>query len=214
MPYIHNIFSKITMPGIPITLICILFFTAIFTFYLSKVNIKSKLATKAFWEKESQANSTRKADISNLDYIKIPLDNFPILDTADEKLANIQNSIKDLSEKPILNLTGVSNTDLKLKYGVANMNYLSVCDNNYTLLVRNLYAWGNYLYELDMKKEAITVLEFGIQCKTDISKNYILLANLYKDMLEDDKINDLLLVAMSLQSLTKDTIIKTLKEIL
>lgn len=202
------------MPGIPITLISILLLTVIFTFYLSKANQKSKLALKAFWEKESQANSTRKADISNLEYIKIPLNNLPILDTADEKLTSIQNSIKDLSEKPILNLTGVSNTDLKLKYGVANMNYLSVCDNNYTLLVRNLYSWGDYLYELDMKKEAITVLEFGIQCKTDISKNYILLAHLYKDMLEDDKINDLLLVAMSLQSLTKDTIIKALKEIM
>ena len=179
----------------------------------SKTNRKNQILKDSFWNKERQANLTRKVDISGLDYITIPIDRLPFTDTTEEVLTSLQHSIKSLSQYPILNLTGFSNTDLKLNYGVANITFLSQCDSNYTLLVNGLYKWGSYLYDHEQILDATTVLEFGIQCRTDVSKNYLLLATIYKDTNAATKIDDLLLVAETLQSLTKELILSSLKEI-
>ncbi len=86
---------------------------------IRKSERSSRKNTEQFWEKETKSNHVRKADISDLDYIKIPMDTLPIVETADETLLSIHKTITDLSQKSILNLTGLSNTELKLSYGVA-----------------------------------------------------------------------------------------------
>jgi hypothetical protein len=141
------------------------------------------------------------------------MDSLPFSETEEEVLKTLQNNIKNLVPVPILNLTGLSNTDLKLTYGVANLNFLMQCDSNYTLLIQNLYKWGSYLYDHNKWKEAVIVLEFGIRCRSDISKNYILLAQLYKIMGVPEKIDDLIQSAQTLNSLTKEYILGELKEI-
>jgi hypothetical protein len=191
----------------------LLFFFLLIKFSASKGNAKIKKEKEAFWEKEYQANATRKSDISNLDYITIPVDSLPFLETEEEELKSLQNSIKSLVQQPVLNLTGLSNTDLKLKYGVGNITYLIQCDNNYTLLIQDIYKWGAYLYDHNKWNEAVSVLEFGIQCKTDIRRNYTLLAELYKNMDVPEKINDLIQVAECLNTLSKETILTSLKKI-
>jgi len=167
----------------------------------------------AFWDREYAANATRKADISGLDYITVPLDTLPFAETDDEELNAIQNSIRNLSKESILNLTGLSNTDLKLQYGVANFNFLMQCDDNFTQLVQAIYKWGSYLYEHNKLKEATTVLEYGIQIKSDISNNYILLAHIYKDQGCTDKISSLIQTAETLNTLSKNNILAALKKI-
>ncbi len=191
----------------------LLFFYLWMRFGNAKANRKIQEEKNAFWEKENVSNTTRKVDISGLDYLVIPIDCLPFTETTDEVLISLQNSITALSQRPILNLTGLSNTDLKLKYGVANITLLSEYDSNYTLLVNSLYQWGSYLYEHEKIPEATTVLEFGVQCKTDVSKHYLLLATIYKDANKPEKIDNLILVANSLQTLMKDSILSALKEI-
>lgn len=181
---------------------------------ISKSNRKMQQDKEIFWSNEHASNSIRKTDITGLDYIKIPLENLPIIETTNEELSNMQNLIKTLSGKSILNLTGLSNTDLKLQYGTANITFLSECDSNYTLLVQTLIKWGSYLYDNGLILEAITVLEYGIECKTDISKNYILLATIYKEANTTEKIRDLIQVAESLNSLTKESILRSLNELI
>lgn len=195
----------------PIAFITILFTIIFLHLSISKSNRNMQHEKESFWRKESQANSVRRIDISGLDYIKIPLENLPFIETTDDnELSHLQNLIITLSQKSILNLTGLSNTDLKLKYGTANITFLSECDSNFTLLAQTIVKWGSYLYENGMTNEAIIVLEYGIACKTDISKNYILLANIYKEINTPEKIQHLYQVAESLSSLTKDTILKAL----
>ena len=81
---------------------------------------------KSFWDKERKANSTVIKDIGNLDYITIPLDKIPVkLETSTEK------AIFSLAEKPMLNFVGMSNTDLKLAYGTANLDILTEYENNF-----------------------------------------------------------------------------------
>jgi len=175
--------------------------------------LESARKSKEFWDKENKSNLIRKKDISNLEYISIPLSSLPFNDTPDEDLDRIQKMIETLSTKQIVNLTGKSNTDLKLEYGPANLTSLTTFDQNFTLLARTINQWGKYLYEHGKISDAQTVLEFGISCKTDVSQNYLLLASIYKEQNEVQKIEHLIDVANSLETLMKNSIISSLKSI-
>ena len=165
-----------------------------------------------FWNREEQSNSIRKQDISQLEYITIPLDNLPMEESNDTKVAEYQRVVRDLAGYDILNLTGISNTDLKLQYGPANLEVLSLADSRFTTLARTLANWGARLYELGDIEGATKVLEFGIDCKSDVRATYSTLARIYKAS-RPDEIGHLIDVASSLNSLTKDSIISELKEI-
>ncbi len=201
------------LPPMPLMLIIILAFTIWLHFMIRKSDRNSRENKEKFWEEETKSNQVRKVDISGLDYIKIPMDTLPIFETTDKTLVSIHKTITDLSQKSILNLTGLSNTELKLHYGVANLTFLSECDNNFTLLARTLYQWGSYLYQIGNVEDALKVLEYGITCKTDVAKHYHLLATIYKDTNKSDKITNLIEVAESISSLMKDSILKDLKAI-
>ena len=167
---------------------------------------------KEFWDREEQANSIRKQDISQLEYITIPLDVLPFKDTNDTKLSEYQDTVRSLSEYKILNLTGISNTDLKLQYGAANLEALSLADQRFTTLARTLASWGTYLYDMGDIAGATTVLEFGIDCRSDVSANYLTLARIYKESCPE-RIDELKTIAEGLNSLTKNSILSGLDEI-
>jgi len=196
---------------IVVTIIIILYF--LIRFSGNNTAIKLRKEKEAFLQREQQSNVIRKKDLSELNYIKIPIASLPFVDTEDPELKSVQNTIKELADKKILNLTGFSNTDLKMEYGTANITFLSQCDGNFTLLAKSLYKWAVWLHDHDMEEEALSVLEFGIQCNTDISKHYHLLAEYYLKNNQMDKIETLIKAAENLKSLSKDTIIKYLKEI-
>ena len=107
-------------------------------YHRKKDERESKNARKRFWEKEAEANSVRKKDITFLNYIDIPLESLPFIHTDDDELNEYQNIVKDLAGKRILNLGGISNTDLKLEYGPANLPELMQYDDNYNTLTATL----------------------------------------------------------------------------
>ncbi len=198
------------MPG---ALICIIIFVIWLKYQLSKSSKDEYQTSTLFWEKENQSNFVRRKDISNLDYISIPLNELPFIDNASQEILYVQDSIKKLATKKILNLTGYSNTDLKLTYGTANINALSDYDQNYTLLIRNLHKWASLLYDEGKIIESKTVLLFAVKCRTDISSTYILLATIYKDEKHPDKIQELIDIVNSQNSLIKETVLNSLNTI-
>ncbi len=188
----------------------IIILLSLFNLFRNRSTRSMKDSQDSFWEKEQRANRTRKQDISNLDYIQLPLHTFPIGTYADDRLAELEQTLQTLSSRKILNLSGISNTDLKLQYGAANLNILSDCDANFTTLARTLSAYGEQLAALGHWQEAVTVLEFGIACKTDISKNYTLLGSLYRDHGESGKLQELIETVRSSDMLLKDSVLKQL----
>lgn len=171
----------------------------------------ARKSSEKFWQREALANSTRKKPMNDLTLITIPLDQLPMQPTQDEKLQEYQNFITFLSEKDIINLTGISNTDLKLTYGAPNFPYLSECDQNFTDLVRTLNQWGSRLLELNRPEDAKTVLEFAIDCKSDVSTTYQMLSSLYVQSKESDKILNLIKTAETLNTLLKNNILENLE---
>lgn len=160
-----------------------------------EINKSKKLLNKdtdAFWLKEKDANLTRRADISNLEYITIPLELLPMEDREDDTLNSYRDTIRDLSDKKIVNLTGQTNTELKRRFGVANLQLLSEYDNNYLILVSILQKWGERLYNQGFKSEAAIVLEFAVNCSTDAINTYKLLAKIYCEQDTPNKIDNLI----------------------
>lgn len=176
----------------------------------TKSNHRSQKTSKDFWKIELASNQVRRRDISDLSYISIPYNQLPFVESNDPLLEQIQNSVLDLKDKKILNLTGITNTDLKLTYGTANLKVLMEYDVNCTELLRALHRWAAYLIEHNEINAATLVLEFSVECKTDISYCYEHLAKIYAKEQEYNKINHLIQTASSLNSLNKTVIINRL----
>ena len=167
---------------------------------------------EAFWERERAANNTRRKPLDNLNYISIPLSELPIgLHTDDEKIEEYVQTIKTLSESPIVNLTGFSNTDLKLEYGAPNITLLSQYDQRYTTLVGVLQRWATALYDLGEVDAARTILEFAISTGSDVSGSYKLLSSIYYKDNNIDAIKQLINQAETLNSAMKQPILEYLK---
>jgi hypothetical protein len=193
---------------IPIFTIAMIVFIVLLKMTINKNNHAKEDAESAFWERERRANFTRKQDISTLDYITIPLDKFPLnLGTESE------NALKELSGTKILNLTGISNTDLKLTYGVANLEALSEYDGNFTRLVQVLASYGKELADAGQTADAQTVLEFAVSIHADSKQIYTQLAELYRDGNHPEKIADLIASAEELVSISKTGILSALAKI-
>ena len=192
----------------PIFTICFVIFLIILNYRIRKSNGKQQNTEDSFWEREREANLTRRKDISNLDYITIPEDLLPMnLDTEAEK------ELGTLREQKMLNLTGLSNTDLKMQYGVQNLEELSQYDDNFTKFVRYLPDYADELIANDQITQAKRLLEFGIEHKADSKAAFVLLANLYKRLGQEDRIQHLILIAGELNSLSQLPIISALQEI-
>lgn len=178
------------------------------------LNKKMDNDNETFYERERKANATPKKDISNLTYIKVPLEKFPIGQIEDEEIKVIEDKLVALSEKDILNLVGKTNTDLKEEYGVPNFDKMQEVGENFNELTVTLVEYGNELMLRNMLDEAISVLEYGIAIKTDVSKNYTLLGDCYKQKNQPRKIKVLREQAERYDGIMRESIIRHLDELL
>lgn len=206
-------------------------------FLLNKRHSKMEKSMKeAFWKREEEANHTRRKSLDNLPYITIPLEELPLACHITGDAAAFQNTddaiafrntddataneiiseeckevLRSLSTRKIVNLTGYTNTDLKLSYGTANITCLTEYDQNYTLLVSTLQKWAEVLYRGGAKKECRQVLEYAVSIGTDVSHTYFLLADLYDEEGESDLKYSLIEKASGLASLSSKVIVRTLQ---
>lgn len=168
---------------------------------------------KNFWAREAKANSTRKKSLDELPYITIPFDDLPMDTLADDTdVSGCHTLLHTLATQKIVNLTGLTNTELKLRYGAANITCLSEYDENYTLLARTLQKWAESLYQAGFEADAQSVLEFAVSTGTDISSSYFLLADIYDRQGYPAKKEALIPAASRCSSLMKNIIVRTLQE--
>lgn len=192
-------------------------FLGLFIMLIAAVSFYSKRGSRrqqeihdSFWEREQKANFVRRQDISGLPYINIPFEDFSIGVFTDEELNSLEDTLQTFRDKKILNLTGQTNTDLKLQYGPANLPLLTEYDQNFTDMLQLLTKYTNRLSELKQMEAALPVLEFCIEAGSDISTHYVQLAEYYKSKGQTDKIDALKEKANSLNSLMKTAILQKL----
>ena len=181
--------------------------------YMKTTTNKFNTGDAAALEREHKANGVRKQSLDELNYIEIPFEYLPFDESiTDETLINDMNLIKGFSDKKIVNFTGISNTDLKERYGVANLTLLTEYDQNFTSLVKALDSWGEHLINLEMIEDARVVLEYAVSIESDIKSTYVALAGIYAESFEFDQIDVLKSHAENLKSLMQMPILRALKE--
>ncbi len=168
---------------------------------------------KDYMEREREADNTPAKPMDDLEFIDIPLEELPTdVMTEDPEIKSLLETLQGLKEQKVVNLTGYSNTDLKLKYGAPNISRLIFWDQNYTVLARTLQKWGKLLMEGEHPEEGARVLEYAVKTRTDVLNTYELLAKYYIEKGQPEKICNLREVAESLESLRKEQILSLLKK--
>lgn len=205
------------------------FFASFIVFgFLFSFSIKRRIKKEGnyinnFWEREREADSTRRKSLENLDYIAVPLNELPMDILADlPEVQEILAGLRELSEKKIVNFAGYSNTDLKLAYGAPNISLLSEYDANYEELITLLQEWASFLLqnhgagvwscpEAERKQAAKTVLAYAVSIGSDIAASYERLIKLYQDAGEQDKLPELQKQAEKIHTPPKKRILAMIK---
>lgn len=193
--------------------IAVFLFIIWLTFVLHGKNEKNKRAERDFWERESEANSVRRKNLDGLPYVQFPFDKLPTRESftaCGEEVPESLHALLALRDQKIVNLNGISNTDLKLEYGTANITILSEYDAAYEQFCKNIYLLAQRLDELGRTDEALFLLEETLPTGTDITGHYRLLADIYQRRNEPEKIAALREHAQKLHSLTKRSILQDL----
>lgn len=176
---------------------------------------KKMTGQQSFLEREKEANTAPAQSLKDLDYITIPLDRLPFgVLTGHKEVEHMEYTIRNLAKdtRKIVNLTGITNTDLKLTYGAVNIVKLMEYDASYITLIKTLQEWADVLYEEGLYKEVVSLLEFSVSTKCDISETYHMLCDIYKNHLglsqseAIGKIKALQPYAAELKSMNKDSI--------
>lgn len=173
---------------------------------------REKERTDAFWEKESEANSARKVDLSTITYFTFDAESLPKPDDSDKTAQERFREVSETAGKRMLNLNGISNTDLKLEYGPQNLDELTIYGDNYSALESAILSYGTALHDVGRLDDAITVLERGIALPTDLTGNYNTLADYYEEAGKIRKLEDLALIAeKNLTGFAKTVVLKRLR---
>ncbi len=188
-----------------IPLVVFLIFVAVLNIAIRKNDIAQQDVEQRFWDREQKANFTRRKDISSLDYLTIPIEKIP-----QNLHTEAENALVQLTECRMLNLTGLTNTDLKLEYGAANLEELSKYDDNFSEFVQNVTIYAKELLEADQKDDARALLELAVSYRADASIIYTMLADIYLEDGETGRIESLVQSAEEINSLSKNIIINRL----
>ena len=193
----------------------LIFFILWTTVLMKQRGAKESNLKQKFWDKERRANATIRKNLDDLIFVKIPFEHLPFsLLATNTEVQKIQKQLYDMAELPIVNFSGIINTDLKLRYGVANLPLLTEYDQNYTALARTLQKWAVLLHQANEHFAAVTVLEYAMETGTDISSSFELLARLYILTGTPEKIDALKEKASALTTIMRGPILRILDTVL
>jgi len=213
LPHVNRYTERILYMKIPFLASSIVFCIWL-AYEIRKHNKKNKQVLDSYLEKEQKANATRPKSLDGLNYIEIPDNVYAALpNPLPANLEDCARLLQHLKEHKIVNLSHISNTDLKLRYGASNLDILSEYDQNYISLLRVLNTLSEYHYENGDTETARTLLEFAVQIQSDNISTYKMLANIYCSSGEEAKLDYLISAASLLPGLTQKPILRFLKSL-
>jgi hypothetical protein len=199
--------KEIAIMRIPILFSLFLIFLIIFNIKLKKSTRQKAIQTQSFFQKERESMFVRKKSLDSLHYITLDLATLPLRELDPDstplykKAYAKQESVVSKASLPMVHMEE-SNIDLKLTFGPANLEIIIQYEENYTQFMRALLQWALALQEAALYEECIQVLEISTALRSDFSKTYILLRDLYIATHQKHKLPDLLTLAQSIPSLT------------
>ncbi len=147
-------------------------------------NVRSRKIRDEFWERERSSYKAPSRPTDDLESVTFPEDLPLDIDTGDPVLSESQGILKNLSRERIINLSNITNTDIRLSYGKDNLPELSRADARYITLLRALNTLASGYIRLGYKEEGKKLLTFALDAGSDLKESWLALGQLYLD--EDD----------------------------
>ncbi len=161
----------------------------------NKVDFKKTLEN--IQEREQKANLSRKRDIEKEFYVIPDKDILPIKNYEEtpenKKIIAVQKLVLKKAELTMLKFDEpISNTDLKFKYGFANLEIITIYEEHYNSYMQALVEWAKMLFERNNLSDAEIILNEAIRLKCDLSRAYMLLIDIYKQKNDLEKLKNLI----------------------
>nr|MBP3597832.1 hypothetical protein [Eubacterium sp.] len=182
-------FSNIPFPSL---FVCFLIFCAWLHYEKRKATREDMRASKEFWQRESEANASRNKDISHLPFFELDEAQIPLSQTDDENICYYQEKVRGCLALPMMNLSGYTNTDLKLSFGIGNFKTLSSYDENYNSFLINLSNLGKAYHMAGLLSEAEKTYLLCLDSGSDKAIDYLALADIYHESNDDKKLTALI----------------------
>ena len=132
---------------------------------------KKNIDYDALAEEESAANSARKKRIDDEYFIVPDLGALPFTGRFAEETA-----VKKFGALPMVYFgEGKTNNELKLAYGVANLEEIMRMEDNHREFIRSMITWAEALLGAGMNADAEIILNETIRLKSDFKKSRTLL---------------------------------------
>ncbi|MBQ7725146.1 MAG: hypothetical protein IJT63_05985 [Lachnospiraceae bacterium] len=181
---------------------------------IRRSNARSKKIRDEFWERERSSRATPGRSTEDLKFIQFP-DDLPLhISTDDPQIKEYQETLVNITKKPVINLSGISNTDIRLAYGAPNMEELSRADERFIVLCRTLNNLADSYGKEGYKDEGTRLLEFAVSEGSDIKETWTMLGQFYLDAGNTGALSDLIAKAGKLNDDLpyKEDILTSLKD--
>ena len=181
------------------------------TIQLKKSRKLNEKAESDFWQEEALADSVRKKQLEDSDFVTFPFDKLPTADSfSPDPIPEALEMLIALSDKKMVNLNGISNTEVKKRFGVANLSILTEYDTNYETFVKHSYLLCQHLYDIGRTEEALMLSEETILTGTDSLSHYKLILLIYREQGNMSGISWLKERADGIHSITRSAILRAL----
>lgn len=202
------------MPYIIIYLICFCIFVAWLFYEQRKAKRIEEKMSKNFWARETEANQTRKKDISHLPLVEVDESEIPIVSTSDETVLYYIGQLQKIIKEPMLDLSEYTNTDLKLAYGVGNFKTLSDYDEKFNSFLVNLTNLARAYSRAEFYKEAKDTYQMALHYGSRKVNDYTELADVYLKLDQPEQITQLITEVSNSDHPRKDSVIESLRSVL
>lgn len=157
----------------------------LFIFYNMKKGTIGPSSFQVYLDEEAKANFARKKNIDSSVYVTPDISSLPFKDALDAaqypRLIARQKDVKEKAGKKMVNFeTPPTNKELKLRYGMANLENITTFEDNYRKYIHSLLSWAEALLDYGFENDAALVLEHSISFGSDFRKSYMLLGDIYK----------------------------------
>lgn len=134
-------------------------------------------ASEQYWAREHAATFSRKKEVPTDTFITIDFSVYPIVE--DTECQQIYDKLLLFKERPLVNLKGFSNVELKERYGTMQLEKLSYYEQNFIEYLNTSCAYGKLLLKKGYLSESQKVLEYILSIGCDLSQAYFTLIDVY-----------------------------------
>jgi len=193
---INNLISYVIRGILPILALVVIIWSVIRISNRKSAKDSANDQTQKFLNEDRLANETRMREIEDNQYYFPNLDILPIQEysgnMADSLIATRQKDVIKLSEKKMMNLgSSVSNIELKKMFGATQLEQIAQYEENFSKYMHGLRFWSEALIKEGRTEEAIIILEESVAAKSQISASYTLLAEIYFNAADSEKLDEL-----------------------